>query len=48
MLLTAHDCRSVISKFEAGRKPQRLYGDCGDSYIFLSLSDVLSAKGWTE
>ena len=48
MLLTVHDCRSVISKFEAGRKPQRLYGDCGDSYIFLSLSDVLSAKGWTE
>ena len=48
MLLTVHYCCSVISKFEAGREPKRLHGDCGDSYICLSLSDVLAAKGWTE
>ena len=47
MLLTVHYCHSVISKFEAGREPHRLYGDRGDSYICLSLSDVLSAKSWT-
>ena len=48
MLLIVHYCRSVISKFEAGGEPTRLYGDCGDSYVCLFLSDVLFAKGWTE
>ena len=47
MLLSVHYCRSVISKFEAGGEPKRLYGDCGDSYICLSLGDVF-AKGCNE
>ena len=48
MLLIVHYCRSVISKFEVGGDPTKLCGDCCDSYICISLSDVLFAKGWTE
>ena len=48
MLLTVQYCRSVISKFEADRDPERLYGDCGDACICLSPSDVSFAKGWAK
>ena len=48
MFLIVHHCRSVISNFEAGRERKRLHEDWGDSYICLSLSDVLFVKGWMK
>ena len=33
MFLIVHYCRSVVSKFEAGGEPKRLYGDRGDSSV---------------